>query len=113
MKSKAAVKLRSSSGETIVEVLASVLISSLAIFLLFSTIMASVRIDRTAQESDEKYYGELSAAEAGESTGSKEIHAITIQGDNGSQYTVQIITVYGEKDGLHSYRLGESNEENP
>lgn len=112
MKSKAAVKLKSSSGETIVEVLASVLISSLAIFLLFSTIMASVRIDRTAQESDEKYYGELSAAEAGEAVEPPEVCMVTIEGYNGNKYSVQAIS-YGDKDGLHSYRLGESNEENP
>lgn len=56
-------KLRNSRGETLVEVLASVLICSLSILLLFGSVMASGNLDRQAQELDAEYYADLSAAE--------------------------------------------------
>ena len=57
-------KLRGSGGETLVEVLASILIGALSVALLFGSIMASANITRQAQNSDEDYYKNLSAAEA-------------------------------------------------
>ena len=56
-------KLRSSQGETLVEVLASILICALSIALLFGSVMASGHIDRTAQETDKQYYLDLTKAE--------------------------------------------------
>lgn len=56
-------KLRGSRGETLVEVLASVLICSLSILLLFGAVMASGNLDLQAQEMDAEYYAALSAAE--------------------------------------------------
>ncbi|MCX4372101.1 MAG: hypothetical protein OSJ58_09780 [Dysosmobacter sp.] len=56
-------KLRNTQGETLVEVLASILICALSIALLFGAVMASVNINQTAQEADARYYEELSAAE--------------------------------------------------
>lgn len=50
-------------GEMLIEVLASVLIVSLSIALLFSCVMASYTVDRTAQKVDESYYVALDAAE--------------------------------------------------
>lgn len=57
-------KLRDDRGETLVEVLASILIASLSVALLFGCVMASANIDRQAQELDEDHYAGLSAAEA-------------------------------------------------
>ena len=45
-------KLRNSRGETLVEVLASVLICALSVMLLFGAVMASGRIDLQAQAAD-------------------------------------------------------------
>lgn len=60
-------KLRDSRGETLVEVMASVVIASLSVALLFGAVAVSARIDRSAQRMDGEYYGALSAAEAQES----------------------------------------------
>lgn len=57
-------KLRGSRGETLVEVMASIVIGTLSVTLLFGAIMASARIDQSAQEMDGAYYQALSAAEA-------------------------------------------------
>lgn len=56
-------KLRSCRGETLVEVLASVLIAALSVALLFGSVMASARLDDTARRQDSAYYQALSAAE--------------------------------------------------
>lgn len=57
-------KLRGSRGETLVEVMASIVIGSLSVALLFGAIMASARIDESARKMDGTYYKALSAAEA-------------------------------------------------
>lgn len=45
-------KLKNNRGETLIEVLASILIGALAVALLFTAVMASVNMDRTAQKLD-------------------------------------------------------------
>lgn len=57
-------KLRGSRGETLVEVMASIVIGTLSVALLFGAIMASARIDESARKLDGTYYEALSAAEA-------------------------------------------------
>ena len=57
-------KLRGSRGETLVEVMASIVIGTLSVALLFGAIMASAQIGKSAQETDGAYYQALSAAEA-------------------------------------------------
>lgn len=56
-------KLKSSSGETLVELLASILIAVLSVSILFGGIMVSVRINEEADRADQEYYKGLSAAE--------------------------------------------------
>lgn len=63
-------KLHSSRGETLVEVLASILIAALSVALLFGCVTASTGIDRQARELDAEHYAALSAAEARSGTGS-------------------------------------------
>lgn len=60
-------KLKNNRGETVIEVLASVLIAALSVALLFGAVSASARIDMSARKMDGEYYGALSAAEAQES----------------------------------------------
>lgn len=57
-------KLHDARGETLVEVLASVLICSLAVLLLLSYATAATRIDKSTQDNDVTYYAALNAAEA-------------------------------------------------
>lgn len=56
-------KLKSCKGETLVEVLTSILVASLSVALLFGGIVASARIDSGAQQWDKEYYEALTAAE--------------------------------------------------
>lgn len=56
-------KLRDDRGETLVEVLASILIASLSVALLFGCVMASSGMDRRARELDGKHYEALTKAE--------------------------------------------------
>lgn len=56
-------KLKSGRGETLVEVLASILIASLSVALLFGCVMASSNMDRRAKELDAGHYEALTAAE--------------------------------------------------
>jgi len=56
-------KLRDGRGETLVEVLASVLICALSVALLFGSVMASANIDLKTRELDQQYYEDLTKAE--------------------------------------------------
>lgn len=65
-------KWNDSRGETLVEVLASVLICSLSVVLLFSMVMASGNMDQRAEAADQifneslaKAEGQLDTSEAG------------------------------------------------
>ena len=51
-------------GETLVEVLASILIGFLSVTLLFSMIMASGRMDQSAEEADRTFVESLNKAES-------------------------------------------------
>lgn len=62
-------KLSQSRGETLVEVLAAVLIAALSIALLFGGIMASSTIGRSARSSDKLFYEALSGAESQKGAG--------------------------------------------
>lgn len=48
-------KWKDARGETLVEVLASILIGALSVALLFTAVTASNSMDKTARETDEKY----------------------------------------------------------
>lgn len=64
-------KLKNNRGETLIEVLASILIGALAVALLFTAVMASISMDRTAKKLDydvDVYNKALSDAEKHETT---------------------------------------------
>ena len=56
-------KLNSARGETLVEVMASILIGALSVALLFTAVTASVRMDRIAKAADAAYGTVLNEAE--------------------------------------------------
>ncbi|HOQ14763.1 MAG TPA: hypothetical protein PKZ58_06735 [Bacillota bacterium] len=64
VKTRAARKLRSRTGETLVETLAAILIVTFSGILLVTSIMTALKINKTAEESDAKYRAELNVAEA-------------------------------------------------
>lgn len=56
-------KWKNNRGETLVEVLASILIGSLSVALLFSMTMASANMDRSAKAADKVFNDSLNKAE--------------------------------------------------
>ena len=56
-------KFAAERGETLVELMASILIGTLAIALLFGSSMTAGKIDQTTQAADAAHYASLSAAE--------------------------------------------------
>ena len=69
-------KLKNDRGETLVEVLASVLISALSVTLLFSAVMVSSRIDVNAKAADSGYYANFTNAEIQSGTA---INTVTVE----------------------------------
>ena len=57
-------KLRSSRGETLIEVLCATLVAVLSIALLFGGIIASASLDLGARRSDAAHYAALTQAES-------------------------------------------------
>ena len=57
-------KLHDRRGETLVEVLAAVLICALSVLFLSSMAMTSIRINENAQDHDDGYYDALNFAES-------------------------------------------------
>lgn len=80
-------KLKDARGETLVEVLASILICALSVAMLFGSVMASSNMDRQAQELDNQYYLDLTKAErqqAGSGTNTGDVY------DTGTLPTVKV-----------------------
>ena len=95
-------KLKDSRGETLVELLAAILIAALSVALLFTCCMASVEMGRESQAADERYYVNLSAAEA--RTEVKVTEKVKVEGNSES---VEVdINLYGG-DGMYSYQREE------
>lgn len=96
-------KLKDRRGETLVEVLASILIASVSVALLFGCVMASSHMDRRAGETDGDHYAALTAAET--RSGSPVSEGVKVKivniGNNGEgELTVDI---YGGA-GTYSYK---------
>lgn len=104
-------KLRNNRGETLVEVLASIVVAALSVTLLFGCIMAASAMDKDAQKRDEAHYNALSEADS-QVTPTPEGGAtptsaptptpyVTIIG--GSSEVTPPITIYGGE-GMYSYK---------
>lgn len=102
-------KLKSSSGETLVELLASILIAVLSVSILFGGIMVSVRINEEADRADQEYYKGLSAAEEQKvlilPDGAEGTDEISVNINNDAAITAEPVKVniYGGY-GLYSYK---------
>lgn len=97
-------KLRSHKGETLVEVLVSILVAGLSVLLLAGMISTASRFNGAARRADGRLYEELSAAEAqGPDSALGRAGAVLTVG--GVRDTISV-TVYGLPDGLCSYAEG-------
>lgn len=98
-------KLHSQQGETLVELLAAILIATLSVSLLLSGIAVSSNINQKAEKADESFYDALTAAENRTHLVNDEIASnpsVRIR-ENGR--TVDIpVQVYGNE-GLYTYAL--------
>lgn len=92
-------KLKDNRGETLVEMLASILIAALSVAVLFTCCMASVEMGRETRAADHRYYEGLSAAEG--RRGLSEEGKVTIEG-TGNETDVAI-RVYGGEE-MYSYQ---------
>lgn len=93
-------KLASRRGETLVEVLVSILLAGLSVLLLVSMLSAAARFNTAARQADARLYAELSAAEGRtqEVDGSASLSLVI-----GGQTTLIDVAVYGAQDGLTAY----------
>ncbi len=112
-------KWKDSRGETLVEVLAAILIGSLSVTLIFGAIMASATMDRQAQDTDKSYYEALSKAERQDPAADKLDAAegapaweIKVAPKTGAEVTIKDVTFYGGK-GAVSYALTPEGGEGP
>ena len=78
-------KWKDNRGETLIEVLASILVGTLSVALLFSAVMASVKMDRTAQKADTEFRESLNGAEE-----QKAVVTDIFKGETVTQATVTI-----------------------
>lgn len=106
-------KLNDTRGETLVEMLASILIAALAVALLFTCCMASVEMGRESRAADEKYYEALSAAESqvaplGDVTARVEVKG---EGEPSPIVTPEIYLYGGEE--MYSYQWKEAAPGDP
>lgn len=92
-------KLNDNRGETLVEMLASILIAALSVAVLFTCCTAAVEMGKETRAADEAYYEYLSAAEG--RTGSAEEGTVKVEG-NSDSVAVEI-QLYGG-DGMYSYK---------
>lgn len=96
-------KLNDNRGETLVEMLASILIAALAVALLFTCCMASVQMGRQARAADERYYENLSAAEKRGEPLVGDAEVIVAKADEPTVTQPVDVSLYGG-DGMYSYQ---------
>lgn len=99
-------KLRHNRGETLVEVLAAVLVSALSVALLFSYVMASSSIDRKAYQMDTAHYEAVSDADGEpEQAGTGTVTITDTNADPSRRYAPSDFNVVIRgSEGLYSYR---------
>lgn len=104
-------KLKDTRGETLVEMLASILIAALSVAVLFTCCLASVEMGRESRAADEKYYEALSEAERREKLPEEpedppppvETGKVRVVGNNTSKDIT--INLYGGEE-MYSYKKG-------
>ena len=94
-------KLQNNHGETLIEVLAAVLISALSVTLLLSCVVFSSKNDTKAKAIDSSYYAGLSDADA-QAAASIGIGIVTITREGVASAAAPTVAVYGGE-GIYSY----------
>lgn len=106
-------KLRSQRGETLVEVLASILIASLSVAMLLGGVTVSVNLGKQADTADESFYDTLTSAETRQTPVTAGVSTSPVIKLTEGGTTIEIpIQVYGGE-GLYSYALDITAGEGP
>lgn len=105
-------KLKKSQGESLVEVLAAILVATLSVALLLGGVVISTQLGRQADQADQAFYQALSAAENRQvpltpMDGIAASPQVTIT--NGSDSVELPVQVYGGEN-LYSYGLAGGGE---
>lgn len=98
-------KLHSQKGETLVELLASILVATLSIGLLLGGVAVSAAIDRQAQNMDKTFYEALTKAESRQTSVTSGIAPqASVEVQEGAKSVKIPVEVYGEQR-LYAYAL--------
>ena len=98
-------KLCNQRGETLVELMVSILIATLSVGLLLGGVAVSVNINRQAQKADVYFYETLSAAESQNEPLTDGVSAKpTVDLEEGAKTVRMPVQVFGGK-GLYTYAL--------
>lgn len=108
-------RLESKKGETLVELLAAILIFTFASIILFTLVTTAARINDEARKSDEEILSQLGYAEKAEA-GNARTGYVTVTVENSAERVsgipVYIFRDYSKEDTLYSYaRSGQTSEE--
>lgn len=98
-------KLQDAAGETLIELLASILVGSLSVLVLVTMIVTSARINDSIRDIDEDYYKYLSAAEMQDPSGeitSEDDTLIVIQAGTNE---IKIPVTYYGGGSIFSYKI--------
>ncbi len=102
---KIARKLRSRRGETLTEMLVSIVILGLSIAMMATMIITSTKITERSTAKDREYQDQLSAAEAQET--SSATGNVTIEDSLGVKKVDIQVDIFGEEGELKSYKISE------
>jgi type II secretory pathway pseudopilin PulG len=109
--SKVKAKLSDSRGETLPELLASIMIGTLSVSLLVGGVAVSAQMNRKADAADEKFYNALSAAERKQEdeklNASDNTYEVEIS--EGQKKVLININLFGG-DGIYSYQMPETEK---
>lgn len=102
---KIARKLRSRRGETLTEMLVSIVILGLSIAMMATMIITSTKITERSTAKDSEYRDQLSAAEAQKTSSAK--GNVTIEDSSGAKKVDIQVDIFGDDGELKSYKISE------
>lgn len=106
-------KLRSTTGESLLESLVAILVFTLSSIVLYTMVTASAEINTVAKEADQESQVQMIIAEQGEVSGQDGSVSMTLTQTatdtvNLSMGTVDVIVYGGEGDALYAYYADDS-----
>lgn len=103
-------KLKSVRGESLVELLASILIGGLSVTMLATLIITAAHLKESAKKRDKEYYDSLAKAEKQENVLDGVVPPVTVtyKTATGVEQTEKIDVIYYGTDDMVSYKIKET-----